>query len=140
MLRYKKEILVTLMLALAFLVGFLPQYSERQRLEYNNKKISTELQIVRLRGELAMIAYQVEKKNFIEASERSTSFFKSLEQQIARTESKRRKDRLTKIAGSQKEIAELLEKNDKTAAERLAQLYQDLYEVTEPLPERLAQN
>lgn len=138
LIKLSKYILICCLSVTVFLVGYLPQRNRSLKLERQSQKLASEVDLANLRAELAMSAFEAERKNFSQARERSANFFSGINKQIGQTQSKKRRDRLERIASKQKEIDELLAKNDKKASEKMAQLYIELYEVSTPLPERMA--
>ncbi len=85
--RSTKLLFAAIVLAAAYLAGFVPSYLENRRLtakvgdlQARLAQVSGQLQISTLRNQLGMILIEVEQNNFGTAREKSSHFFDGLRQ------------------------------------------------------------
>lgn len=122
----RRFLLVVFLLAVAFGVGYIPQWLELRRLRATFATTSLELRLATLHRELGVASHEAQRNNFASAGEAASRFFSGCAE-LANEErfenDERTKVALTSYAAQRDEVMALLAASDPAVRERLAGLY-----------------
>ncbi len=130
-----RRVLVALAVLLAvFLIGYVPGMLNARKARSENSRLELELGLARLQGKLGMVAYQVNRNNFADASALSTGFFDGLKNVLGSplldAEAKR-KAALEAVAARRDEINADLARADPAVKEKVADTFVQLTQAIE---------
>ncbi len=126
-----KILAVIILILLAFLVGFLPQYLARRDLEAQIDDLRFKLNLAELRDELALTYLHAARSDYGTAQEFSTSFFNRLGDVLSRITDEQLVSRLEEIMAARDEVTTGLARAEAAVRERLQQLLLTLHQATE---------
>ena len=118
-------------LALIFLIGYVPQRLNAERARRENTRLQLELGLARLQGKLGMMSYEASRNNFANAAALSTEFFTGLRDGLANPRlagDSSRAATLSAIAARRDEVTADLARGDPAVKEKLAELYKQFSE------------
>ncbi len=128
--RKARFLIAAVLLLVAFLSGFIPQYLKSREATAQALQAQTQLaaaqaqlRLATLQNNLGMILVEVEQNNFQTAKERSTRFFDELRQTIALTRDDGQKQRLTTLLNHRDEVTSDLTTLNAETAVKLRSLY-----------------
>jgi|GEM_PF-1759045 len=145
--------LITLVLAAAFiagfLLGFLPIHSQKAdleaqntrlhqqteslnpkvaELERTNEKLRADLRLARLQGTAGLMSYRANRNNFGAAAELSSGFFDEVRETIAGTHDPALRDTLAKVLAQRDSVTTALAQANPAVKDQLAEIYAHLFE------------
>jgi hypothetical protein len=119
-------------IAVAFFLGFLPQWSRARGLERELGDTRFELEIARLQGRLGAALAESQRSNYERARQLMTGFFSGVQQNLGRVEDPAQQQELRAILGQRDEIITLLSRAEPESTQRLMLLYTRYFAAMDP--------
>ena len=128
--RSTKFLFAVIVLAAAYLAGFVPSYIENRRLTAQVSELQTllaqasaQLHVATLRNQLGMILIEVEQNNFGMAKEKSSHFFDGLRQVISDQTDPQLRERLTALLARRDEMTSDLTSLNSESSAKIRKLF-----------------
>jgi hypothetical protein len=119
-------------LLLAFLAGFLPQWSRARALEGELERTRFELALSRLEGRLGAALAEAQRSNYERARQLMTGVFSELQERTVFIEPPARRGELEAVLAERDEIITLLSRADPEATQRLNLIYTRFFAAVNP--------
>jgi hypothetical protein len=115
------------LIALAFLVGFVPGQIRIRQLERKSAQLEHQLQLAELRGQLGMMSYEANRNNYASAAELSSPFFDRVSRMMQDTTDGTLRSTFEAIIAQRGEVTSKLTHADPGVKEQLARMYAGLH-------------
>jgi hypothetical protein len=126
----KKLALITVIVILAFLLGYVPSRISSRATEQQKIELEHKLKTAELGGQLAMASYEAGRNNYANAAQFSSQFFDGLREIIGETGDQALKQKLQGMLERRDEINANLAQADPSVKEKLAQMVADYFQAT----------
>lgn len=135
----KRYLIVLGLMAAAFLGGWIPMYVRNRGLEQTVQETEDRLsqakeeqRLALLEGQLGMVLVEVDRKNFGNALQLSSSFFDGLSETLPGVANEGMREELKKILGRRDQITTALSTLAPEAGDEVRELYEGLHQVLSP--------
>jgi hypothetical protein len=118
-----------LVLAMVFLLGYVPSYWNARSAEKERARLEQQLSLVRLHSQLGMASFEVNRNNYFNAADYSNKFFSGLRTAINSVGDAALKEKLQAVSANRDKITAHLAKADPAVKETIAQMYVDFYQI-----------
>jgi hypothetical protein len=128
----KKLAVAAGVLIIAFLLGYVPSSISSRSTQRQNAELERQLRVTDLGNQLAMASYEANRNNYASATEFSTRFFNGLPEIITESKDQPLRQKLQAMLLHRDEITSNPAQVDQTVKEKLAQMYAEYFQATQP--------
>lgn len=119
----------------AFLIGYVPSCMSARNAEEEKARLERRLKLTDLRGRIGMASYEANRNNYANAAAFSSEFFNLLAETVNASTDDALKQRLQPLLARRDEITTNLAQADPSVKDKLAQMYAEVFQVTETQPD-----
>jgi hypothetical protein len=127
--RFKKLGFKAIVLAIVFLLGYVPSYWKARSLEKEQALLEQQFSLARLHSQLGMASFEANRNNYHNAAEYSNRFFSGLRAVIDNAGDAALAEKLQAVSAGRDSITTYLAKADPAVKDKIAQMYADFYQI-----------
>jgi hypothetical protein len=131
----KKIVIAAGALIAAFLIGYVPSCMSARNAEEGKARLERRLKLTDLRGRIGMASYEANRNNYANAAAFSSEFFNLLAETVNASTDDALRQRLQPLLARRDEITTNLAQADPSVKDKLAQMYAEVFQVTETQPD-----